>query len=71
MATKFFTAWEVNTGSVRKIIKNALEKGEIDSNDIVWTGDDGSVAVAPTAADLEDIETEMTDTGTVAEYLND
>ena len=71
MATKFYTAWEINTGSLRSILKDALKKGEIDSNDIVWTGDDGSVAVAPTPADLEGIEVEMTDSGTVAEYLND
>lgn len=69
MSNKFFTAWEVHTKTIGALLEEALGSGEVKATDTVWQGPDGSYAVAETGADLEEEHTEYTDSGTVAEYL--
>jgi len=71
MTTKFYTAWDLQVKNLTARLAADLKNGAIASTDIVWIAADGSAGVAATPADLEEKEIEMTDSGTVAEYLSD
>jgi len=68
------SAWAAHTGSVTEWIAGLLEAGDIAPNSTVWTGADGSYAVGEFATvqeqeDYDEAGVELTDVGTVAEYL--
>ena len=66
---KHFTAWQAHTESVHEWIAGLVESGDADTDDIVWAGDDGSYAVGGWPGDSDEDADEMSDSGSVAEWL--
>ena len=71
--TKHISSWSTYVSGTFSQIEKALEKGEINKNDTVWTGSDGSVIIGD-AEDAHEAEeangTEYNDSGTVEEFLS-
>lgn len=68
--TKYISAWEIHTGSLRSLVAQAVANGEISTDDTVWSGPSGDVIVAACAADLEEEYAEYIDSGLVEEYFD-
>jgi len=66
----YISDWEIFTSSLRTKITEALKRGDIKADDIVWGGPSGDVIIAATPADLEEEYEEYTDQGLVSEYLD-
>ena len=71
--TQFYSAWEARTNSVYQWLEALLENNEVDGQDVVWAGSDGSYAVG--YLDSDDIDAEdmdkYTEAGSVTEFLTD
>ena len=72
MKPEFLTSWQATTGSVFDWIKNMPVEAK---NETVWRGADGGYAVGDAAGIYEDDPEEdlefWTDTGTVADWIDD
>lgn len=67
---KHIGSWEIDTGSLAEILRQALDAGEIGADDIIWGGPSGDAVIAPTPFEIEGTDyDEYLDEGTVAEYL--
>jgi len=64
---KHFTAWSIHTEGLNTLLKTALERGEIEPDDTVWTGPSGDAVVASDAAELTPVEDDDPDYG---EYMD-
>ena len=72
MNAKFIDSWKAYTEGITSLIATALEAGDIESDDTVWGGADGSYVIGDVVdwAETEDIDADLyADRGTVAEYL--
>jgi hypothetical protein len=72
----YLSAWAAYTGSVTEWIAGLLESGDITPADTVWQGPDGSYAVGELAtaqeeAEYEEAGVELSDAGTVEEWLGE
>lgn len=65
----FLTAWEAYIGNIFDWLKELLGSGNADENDTVWLGDDGSYIISDWIEDPDELHTDYTDKGTVAEWL--
>lgn len=70
---KTLSPWQAHTGSVVGWLRGLLQSGAIDANDTVYGGPDGSYGVGqPTLDQMDDDDImEMSEAGTVAEWLED
>lgn len=66
----YISAWTIHTSSLRRQLAEALEKGDIRADDIVWAGPSGDAVIAATPADLDEEYAEYTDDGLVSEYID-
>ena len=70
----YINRWRIYTGSLRAIVKDELDKGHCDENDVVWKGPDGSAIIAPSPADLDvdghEEYLDFVDIGQVKDYLD-
>jgi len=69
--SKYIGSWEISTGSLCNILAQAVDAGEIEPTDIVWSGPSGDAVVAKSAYDVEEEYGEYVDGGQVSEYLTD
>lgn len=67
----FFSAWQNFISSVSANVRAAVDSGDVQPNDIVWRGPDGSVIIASDPASLSEEYAEHVDSGRVREYLYD
>jgi len=68
----YISSWTIDTEGLSATLAEALSKGKIKSDDVVWAGPSGDAVIAATAADLDDEEeyADYIDNGLVKEYLN-
>jgi len=71
MGPKFISAWQNFTNSVVGNVRAAVDAGEAQTDDIVWSGPDGSVVIAGDPATLGEDYADYVDAGQVHEYLHD
>lgn len=70
--SKHISSWSTYASGTFSQIEKALENGEVNENDIVWAGSDGSIIIG-NAEDAHEAEeangTDYNDEGTVKEFL--
>ena len=71
MGPKFISAWQNFTNSIVGNIRAAIDAGEVQANDIVWCGPDGSTIIASDPATLSEEYGDYVDSGQVHEYMYD
>ncbi|MCB0047911.1 MAG: hypothetical protein KDD92_20990 [Caldilineaceae bacterium] len=66
----YISSWEAHVNPVSGMLKEAVDNGEIEANDVVWSGPSGDYVICGSPADLDEDYMEYSDSGLVAEWID-